>query len=355
MLQVRAEIEAGTFVGREMNIDVQNTLAALQHKFSSLQVFDQSKSSMQIKGDPDVMYTILYNTVRNAMCHGATSQPITALIRSEAQALVISIRNIPGPKHLECQKHFGKELVRLDSVSKIAIKANLGSEDSTFRGCTDIHKLALYLGADVSLQFADEFVQLILTIEAISSSEVADPLIPAEINLEEVQGSDKINLVLIDDQHACRLPALKYALALNVPTASYKWAPQEINTSDSYRNGPNLYVWGRDVQDVSEEKFRSIDAAVRARPTIIMLDENLDFHNGCIKGSDLCRQIREWGWKCIVLIRSANDGACDNDRYQAAKADGVFSKTMCVSEAGEELSRWKVAAFAAFNSGLIAL
>ena len=74
---------------------------------------------------------------------------------------------------------------------------------------------------------------------------------------------------------------------------------------------------------------RLAEGGVRASQTLLILDQHMDYDEGSIEGTTLCRRLRsEMGWDGVIIIRSANDESAAQAEYLAAGADGVMGKGM---------------------------
>ena len=60
---------------------------------------------------------------------------------------------------------------------------------------------------------------------------------------------------------------------------------------------------------------------------VCIFDENLNYAEGDLRGTELCRQLRsELGWEGVIIIQSANDSEEDVRLYLAAGADACHGK-----------------------------
>ena len=48
-----------------------------------------------------------------------------------------------------------------------------------------------------------------------------------------------------------------------------------------------------------------------------IFDQNMNYPDGDVLGTDLCRELRAAGWRGVLLIQSANDSAADAARCRA--------------------------------------
>jgi len=59
---------------------------------------------------------------------------------------------------------------------------------------------------------------------------------------------------------------------------------------------------------------------------IVVLDQNIEYSEGALYGTELCMQIRALGFRGTMLINSANDELQDERDYLQAGADGSIGK-----------------------------
>ena len=61
---------------------------------------------------------------------------------------------------------------------------------------------------------------------------------------------------------------------------------------------------------------------------VCIFDQNMNYPDGDVLGTDLCRELRAAGWRGVLLIQSANDSAADAAFYREAGADGTLGKSV---------------------------
>merc|ERR1712113_729887 len=60
---------------------------------------------------------------------------------------------------------------------------------------------------------------------------------------------------------------------------------------------------------------------------VVLLDQNLEYEGGSLKGTDICRTLREdFSFRGLIFIQSCDDDAEDQQKYIAAGADACLSK-----------------------------
>ena len=84
-----------------------------------------------------------------------------------------------------------------------------------------------------------------------------------------------------------------------------------------------------EAYSVPDVLARLAEGGVPASQTLLILDQHMDYDEGSIEGTTLCRRLRsEMGWDGVIIIRSANDESAAQAEYLAAGADGVMGKGM---------------------------
>ena len=137
-----------------------------------------------------------------------------------------------------------------------------------------------------------------------------------------------------------RVQALKLAKAIGINIENGTWSREELK-HDAYRHEKQLKIWGRTASEVKVEQFVAIADEWKTVPAIVILDQNIDFGHTVQLGTDICQAMRSAGFEGIVLIRSGNDSAADEEGYvDTYRADGMLRKTAKFAELVEELKGW---------------
>ena len=137
-----------------------------------------------------------------------------------------------------------------------------------------------------------------------------------------------------------RVQALKLAKAVGINIENGIWSREELK-HEAYRHEKQLNIWGRTVSEVTVERFVAIAHEWKTVPAIVILDQNIDFGHTLQLGTDICQAMRSAGFEGVVLIRSGNDSAGDEEKYvDTYKADGMLRKTVKFADLVEELNGW---------------
>jgi len=70
----------------------------------------------------------------------------------------------------------------------------------------------------------------------------------------------------------------------------------------------------------------ALGARLGADRVVVVLDQNMNYADGDVFGTDVCRALRANAWRGVVLIQSANAEPSDVAAYVAAGADGCIAK-----------------------------
>ena len=72
---------------------------------------------------------------------------------------------------------------------------------------------------------------------------------------------------------------------------------------------------------------------------VCMFDQNMNYPEGFVTGTELTSQLRAHGFRGLIVIRSANDSAESLKQYCDAGADAAISKSARPSKVRAELGR----------------
>jgi len=65
---------------------------------------------------------------------------------------------------------------------------------------------------------------------------------------------------------------------------------------------------------------------------VCIFDQNMDYSEGNVKGTEVVAELRSRGFKGVIFIRSSDDDSDSKKEYSKAGASGFLSKHMPVSE-----------------------
>lgn len=76
------------------------------------------------------------------------------------------------------------------------------------------------------------------------------------------------------------------------------------------------------------------------------MDQNIDFTSHTIKGNDICKTLKNNGFKGVILMRSGNDTEEEINYYKNFRADGSLSKTTNIKDTIDIIkTKWLSVAF----------
>ena len=108
--------------------------------------------------------------------------------------------------------------------------------------------------------------------------------------------------------------------------AAPRLAAKGINKA--LKASPDSIIVGEKYHEVVElPDVVCTDASrVGAHNVMVLIDQNMEYPEGSIYGTELIAQMRQKGFVGLAAIRSANDSPKDEELYLDAGADGVVSK-----------------------------
>ena len=103
----------------------------------------------------------------------------------------------------------------------------------------------------------------------------------------------------------------------------------------------NSRVLGETYQEILSVLDLMLQAASEREhhDIVCMFDQNMDYPEGFVTGTELSSQLRAQGFGGLIVIRSANDSAKSLKQYCDAGADAAISKSARPGKVKAELSR----------------
>jgi CheY-like chemotaxis protein len=267
---------------------------------------------------------ILENAIHNAIEHGERSGQITmSLSVLDSESLLIAIKNGAGRNHaaaLRMQSDHGDDA--LMSNREGLDLGGIGSAQSTFLGMGEMREAAAVMGASLSLVFYPQSGMTpphTLFSLKIGLKPTSAPVIPADEG-EVPPLREGTVMLCIDDDHA--------------PRIGYKGLIKKLKVKESA-------ILGR----THAEAFCFVETVLTAAEAhgdlnvVCILDQNMEYKEGVIRGTEVVAALRREGFKGVVLIRSANDDNASGLVYRAAGANGYLSKSAPVKELALDVVR----------------
>ena len=88
------------------------------------------------------------------------------------------------------------------------------------------------------------------------------------------------------------------------------------------------------------ERVCALGAELGVENVVCILDQNMNYLDGDVFGTDLCRRLRgEFAWRGALLIQSANCETSDVREYLQAGADGALDKGVSAALQTDILAR----------------
>ena len=284
------------------------------------------------KGEETAIYHVLHNAVRNAVKHGGPG-PVALALTEDEGATVLQLTNNPGPNHahmLKLQSARGSNWLVKDKAETFALSSDgIGLADSTYQGMRDIRTMLGHLKAEGSIDFLPNAVVFMIKVPGLRSI----PSLP----VQSIQNESTLCVLCADDQNAPRLQVLNAISKLGVPLQQ-KRTMQDVK-GGLFRDEPQVKIFGREASEIAIPAWEAVVKEWQGKPTVLILDQNLDFGAELIKGTDICRTLRGWDFNGVIAIRSGNDSREDTKKYLLAGADAVLSKTTKVDELADAIRK----------------
>jgi len=262
---------------------------------------------------------ILDNCVHNATTHGCAGGPLIMKLCVVNGRTILTLVNLPGCQHakaLQLQEQYGRNFLFTSRPKENRLNiSHIGSTQSTFLGMNEMLQAANLMDANISLTFEDTRVVFMLSWECKPCSPAA--VIP-ETEMVLPEGSI---LICADDDAAPRLSYKGLAKKLGIPT-------KLIVFGETYESAMA-------VTDVVLQKSKEENQTETL--VIVILDQNMEYDEGHVLGTEITANLRNAGFKGLIFIRSANDSPADVKAYLIAGADACLSKAGNVKELAADL------------------
>ena len=241
-------------------------------------------------------------------------------VRSDLATLHVTMINSAGEGHEQLRTLQHQHGLNFLLNTHLAVEL-IGAKDSTFLGMREISLAGAVLNAAVTVTFeesqvvtsvalpvvvVEREVPLPEEVEEDAFCPVADP---SQADFGTLQ---PLMFIMCDDDKAPR--AMARALLKK---------PELAATPDSCVLG-ELHA---EVQSVPELVLRA-SAANGALNVVCMFDQNMEWPEGIILGSDLVTALRGSGFNGLIIMRTANDSDSCEATFLKWGADAVFSKAM---------------------------
>jgi len=226
-------------------------------------------------------------------------------LSKEHGELCCTLINAPGLHHTLSLKLQAKHGVNfLFNMGNQSLQ-EIGSSHSTYLGMREITAAAQLLNAKVGITFEPDRVitTLQFAVETVSvlPSASATPPISNEQNKE-------LTCIALDDDKAPRTLCKGLFKMLGCSSCSQILGEHH-----------------HEAANISETVWAAV-SKVGMDSVVCLFDENMNYAEGDVLGSDLARKLRSENFTGLIIIRSANDSEESAQKYRAAGADRALSK-----------------------------
>ena len=331
---VLKEISSGSYKPVLEPVDVATFCQTKWGRISNLEIIVDPAVPKWLLASSVLLKIILENAIHNAVQHGKKQGHIALSVSMlGASSLLITIENEAGRNHaaaLEMQKRHGKAAI-MSQQQEIDL-SSIGSSSSTFLGMGEMGEAAGLMSAALSLEFHPQS-GLVAPGTLFSLTVDSTPTSAPEIQDDEGEVpslKEGCLLVCCDDDAA--------------PRIGYKGLVKKLKPKQSMILGATYEEAASLVEAVLTAAKEVGDANV-----VCIFDQNMEYDQGVIRGSEVVADLRREGFTGVMLIRSANDDATSGLKYRKMGANGYLSKKTTVKQLARDVVRecehaWKVMA-----------
>jgi CheY-like chemotaxis protein len=315
-------------------VDVATFCQTKWGRISNLEIIVDPAVPKWLLASSVLLKIILENAIHNAVQHGQKQGHIALSVSMlGTSSLLITIKNEAGRNHaaaLEMQKQHGKTAI-MSQEQEIDL-SSIGSSSSTFLGMCEMREAAALMSAALSLEFHPQS-GLVAPRTLFSLTVDSTPTSAPEIQDDEGEVpslKEGCLLVCCDDDAA--------------PRIGYKGLVKKLKPKQSMILGATYEEAASLAETVLTAAKEHGDANV-----VCIFDQNMEYDQGVIRGSEVVADLRREGFTGVMLIRSANDDAASGLKYRKMGANGYLSKKTTVKQLAKDVVRecehaWKVMA-----------
>jgi len=238
----------------------------------------------------------------------------------------VEVRNHAGANH--------SELTKITDVLQACTSEEFGAHTSSGLGLQNAIVMCESLGSVFNLQVTDE--EVIATCTIPEATHITRPSAPGLSSMAGQQQTQLIALLVLDDQKLLRKQGMVLYKALCMQGKSSDQVERtramwEANAATAACATEDLLVIGLKPPDISEIHDWIRNAVTNNMHVIGVIDQNLEYEGGVShRGSDVIAELRTLTSDlphAILVVRSGNDSAADNELYICQGADRMISKT----------------------------
>ena len=285
---------------------------------------------MEIAANRVLLEAILFNALQNARAHGDGRAKIRVGATVAAGQLVVEAENAAGPNHARLLALGTRDLFEADRSQDLR-RAGVGTQESTFMGLRDMQLAASAHDppALLSLTILPASVRFCLRL-AVAVSPSPEPEPTAHVSPRTRKAArprpprlpEGLCFVVVDDDKIARRLAEKQIAKLKPHARSVVLGASQEETA------------------TVPERVCALGADLGVENVVAILDQNMNYVEGDVFGTDLIRQLRgELAWRGVILIQSANCEPSDVRNYLHAGADSALDKGVSVALQTDILAR----------------
>jgi len=244
-------------------------------------IIEENLEKISLKADWNLIHHIVDNTLVNSKIHG---YDIKICWEINENGIIYQIKNKVLPiKTFEKSNGIGKEIIKKC--------CNLLNGKCNFEIINDEASYEIFIPNDNDLIIIDN-----------SKTKIINKL------------NENTKILLLDDEKIMR-------------KTSQFFIEKTLNCK--------AFIFG----EKSEDCENIFDYINKIKPDIVILDENLSYIDKIYKGSEICKQLKDYGFDKPVLIRSAYDDQLKENYFKKMGADGLLRKSLNVDQMKSEINK----------------
>ena len=276
----------------------------------------------ELAANRPLLEAVLLQAIQNARTHGAAGAKISVAATLDAGRLRVAVENAAGPNHARLLRLGTADLFAADRGRNL-VSAGVGTVGSTYMGLRDMQLAAAAHDppAELTLTVLPAAVRFVLELRvdgrrlaARRRNSVGSPAAAAGAHLGRGAPCppplpEGLCFVFVDDDKIARLLAKKHIAQFRPHERSVVLGETRTETA------------------LVPERVSALGTELGAERVITILDQNMNYVDGDVFGTDICRILRQdFAWEGAILILSANCEASDERDYLHAGADGALEK-----------------------------
>ena len=331
----RRELKSGVYTPSPTPIDLVEVLKQSAERLKvRIDVVHEGFPRL-LMADEDLAELIFDNGVHIAQQHGLHNGEIQITLRADSNTAVLTVTNKPGPNHdrnVALQVQRGENSMIRDCASNMQYRNQIGCDDSTVSGLSEIEQAAKAMTARAKLIFQEEAVEFSLTMQIVlpehekATTELpTNAPKPAALPANESQSSEHST----KEPEPTELPEGTILVCADDDKVSRMTLNAIIHLPGLNADQTKSIVLGETLPEVQGlvQTVLDIVARVGERKVICIFDQMMEYGTVMVLGTDATTELRSLGFKGVVLIRSANDEHFAREMYRDAGASGFLSKS----------------------------